>query len=739
MHNHEMNLAWQYIADTNVSVFLTGKAGTGKTTFLNRLRELSPKRMVVVAPTGVAAINAQGVTIHSFFQIAPGLHLPDYTTEQKSGRFQFSKEKKNILRTLDLLVIDEVSMVRADLMDAIDGVLRRYRNPRIPFGGVQLLLIGDLQQLSPIVEDNEQELLERYYDSPYFFSSHALQQISYVTVELKHIYRQSDEIFINLLGKIREGKIDQEIVDQLNQRYIPNYEPREEDGCIRLTTHNRMAVEYNEHKLQELSGTIHTFSCHVKGDFPISSYPADDDLQLKVGAQVMFIKNDTGEGREFYNGKIGHVTGFQDDFIFVHCKGDDHDICVSIAEWQNTRITLDEETKELKETVIGTFSQFPLRLAWAITVHKSQGLTFDHAVLDINKSFASGQVYVALSRCRTLEGVVLAQPLQVQVLQTDPFVQQYINRQIEQSSEATRLLPLQREEFYKSLLEQLFDFQPLLEDAEHIVHTVAETANTLRPLFMQDWDAVKEELRTQILPVAERFKKQLLGILAQSQDGNRSEQLQQRIHQATQWFGEELNILEDALRRTLNKYVPQIHNKAVKKRVDSALETFRIDLQTALGCLQQTAEHGFSTQTYMQDRAQATLDALSPTSIVTNKNKKKKISKNNLSDQEPKEKTWDVTYNLFRHEGMTIQQIAQKRHLTPATIFTHLSRFLDTGDIQLPEIVPNEHISSVRNLIDKQGELDRISDFQKFLPSDISYPEIVLIRSLLRGNTSTQN
>lgn len=725
IHNDEMNLAWQYIAETDMSVFLTGKAGTGKTTFLHRVRELSPKRMVVVAPTGVAAINAHGVTIHSFFQIAPGLHLSGEGHELEKKHYQMSTEKKRILRTLDLLVIDEVSMVRADLMDAIDEVLRRFRDPRRPFGGVQLLLIGDLQQLAPIVEEKEKAIMDKVYDTPYFFSSHALRQTSYVTIELKRVYRQSDERFIELLGKIREGKLDGSILNVLNQRYVAGYEPKEEDECIRLTTHNRTAQAYNEGKLRSLPGSVHSFCCSVEGDFPESSYPADGKLLLKRGAQVMFIKNDTGEVREYYNGKIGHVAGFENDSVIVRCKGENHDIAVGLSQWENTRISIDANTGELREQVIGTFRQYPLRLAWAITVHKSQGLTFDHAVLDINNAFASGQVYVALSRCRTLEGLVLASPLDPHSLQTDPVVSRYVSNQLAQSELVAGQLPQLKEKFSRDLLHQLFDFRHLREDTTRIQRAAAELTQSLGSATWREWDGVVATLDQQIIPVAHKFQTQLDSIFAQPQGTAREGLLQARVVSAARWFGEELELMWDIYQRTCRNLLPQILNKGARKRLESALEGFRTDFQTTLECLRLTASHGFNPSTLLNDRAQATLTALS--SSTANKREKKP-----KPHHERKEKTWEISFRLFREKGKSVEEIAQERHLTLGTVFGHLARYLDDGNIRLEELVPDTHIKAVERLVAERGFPMRISEFQQFLSPDIPYPEIARILSILR-------
>jgi SOS-response transcriptional repressor LexA len=380
--NEESILAWNIIEKTSANLFLTGKAGTGKTTFLKQLKEKSPKRMVVLAPTGIAAINAGGMTIHSFFQLPFSPYIPGTTFgsgEQK--RYQFSKLKRNIIRSVDLLVIDEISMVRSDLLDAIDSVLRQYRKRHdLPFGGVQLLMIGDLQQLAPVVTAQEEQLLKEHYDTPFFFSSNALKQVGYLTVELKKVYRQQDEQFISLLNQIRENRASDATLQALNQRFIPNFEPPKNSNFIRLTTHNAPAQQINEQQLAALPSRAFSYTAEVEDNFPESSYPADFMLTLKPGAQVMFIKNDPQH--RFYNGMIGEVIGVkpdeEGDKIIVRSKDSDEEFELEKMEWVNAKYTINEETKEIEETVEGKFRQYPLRLAWAITIHKIR-LTFHPA------------------------------------------------------------------------------------------------------------------------------------------------------------------------------------------------------------------------------------------------------------------------------------------------------------------------------------------------------------------------
>ena len=401
-----LRTAWDFVENTGRSIFLTGKAGTGKTTFLKEVMAGSRKRPIVVAPTGVAAINAGGVTIHSFFQLPFSPYVPGAKVENK---FDFSREKRKIIASIDLLIIDEISMVRADLLDAIDAVLRRFREHDQPFGGVQLLMIGDLAQLTPVVTPEDERILKPYYSTPYFFASKALQQIDYVTIQLEHVYRQQDASFINILNEVRNGHPSEAVLAKLNSRLSPQPLPaREGSGYIRLTTHNNIANNYNESELRKLSTPAYTYRAEIKGTFPEYSYPTAEALVLKEGAQVMFVKNDPSGDHRYYNGRIGRVMEAGDNRLTVYCEGDSEAIEVEPLEWENTRYTLNEKTREIEAEVQGTFRQLPLRLAWAITIHKSQGLTFDHAIIDANQSFAPGQVYVALSRCRTLEGLLLA-------------------------------------------------------------------------------------------------------------------------------------------------------------------------------------------------------------------------------------------------------------------------------------------------------------------------------------------
>ena len=716
MKNKEMNLAWQYIEGTHVSVFLTGKAGTGKTTFLKKIRELSPKRMVVVAPTGVAAINAQGVTIHSFFQLPIGVHLPGMQRQEGNNYYQFSKEKKNIFRTLDLLVIDEISMVRADLLDAIDGVLRTYRDRTQPFGGVHLLLIGDLQQLAPVAVEKEWALLKDYYDSPYFFSSKALQQISYVTIELKHIYRQSDEHFIQLLANVREGNLDAPTIQALNSRYIANYEPDEDEGYIRLTTHNYMAQRYNEQKLQSINQAEHHFTCDVTGEFPESSYPADKDLTLKVGAQVMFIKNDPSADHAFYNGKIGRVVGFSDGGIMVKCPEDQQVIVVNQLSWENTKVTIDDDTKEILEEVIGIFKQIPLRLAWAITIHKSQGLTFDHAILDINDSFAHGQVYVALSRCRTLEGMVLSQPINVRRLTVDESVNQFISNEQQKATHALEQLDGMRQEYFKTLLNELFGFRRIYEQMARIQRIYEEELYRSNPELTQQWSQAIKNFASNIMEVSLKFKDQYTKMLAESADYQQNSLLQERIAKGSQYFAEQLRTFTPLLTT-----LPTIGNKAVKKKFDNAFDPFKMDFNAHLRILEKTIEHGFSVRTYLRDKAFA---------LLNEQPEEKKKPKRNTTKLK-NEKTWDASLRYYQ-QGMSVQEIAKLRNLSPDTIYSHLSRFFEDGRVDARQIIPPSHMQMVKAIIDTEGWPERDYYLQDHLPKYIGRNELKIILQLLR-------
>ncbi len=430
-----LELANEFIHFTNKNVFLTGKAGTGKTTFLHTLKKNLLKRMVVVAPTGVAAINAGGVTIHSFFQLPFTPYIPDGKHQRQTG---FTKERINLIKSLDVLVIDEISMVRADVLDGIDEVLRKYKNRNLPFGGTQLVMIGDLHQLSPVISDEEWELLRPHYQTIYFFGSKALQKTHPVRIELTHIYRQSEPLFVDLLNQVRENRLDRKSLELLNQRHIPDFRPADEEGYVTLSTHNASAQKINQTKLDELKGTLKIFQAEIKDEFP-SAYPTELKLGLKVNAQVMFVKNDSSREKLYFNGKIGKITRIADKVIYVKGKDDYAEIAVEPVEWTNVKYVLNEKTKEIEEQIIGTFTQYPLKLAWAITIHKSQGLTFEKAIIDANLSFAHGQVYVALSRCKSLEGMVLSSPIGSRSVRTDGVVSAY-SRQAEKDKPTAQQL-----------------------------------------------------------------------------------------------------------------------------------------------------------------------------------------------------------------------------------------------------------------------------------------------------------
>jgi hypothetical protein len=607
--NPQLKLAYDYVQWTGENIFLTGKAGTGKTTFLHSLKGRCTKRMIVVAPTGVAALNAGGVTIHSFFQMPFGPLIPSVPHSGTEGEGsavvrKFSRQKINIIKGLDLLVIDEISMVRADLLDGIDAVLRQYRDRHLPFGGVQLLMIGDLQQLAPVVKREDWAILSRYYKTGFFFGSLALQQARFIGIELGHIYRQSDPRFIALLNNVRENRMDAETCRALNQRYRPDFVPTGNQGFITLTTHNAQAQRINEAKLADLAGKARAFSADVSGDFPDYLYPTDVQLRLKVGAQVMFVKNDSAPAKRFYNGKIGTLVGFEDDCIQVRCPGEDALIEVEPVLWDNARYTLDEETKEIREEVAGTFTQIPLKLAWAITIHKSQGLTFDRAIIDARDAFAHGQVYVALSRCRTLEGLVLSTPIQAQAVKTDMEVLSF-TRDIENNSPGPQQLVEAKRDYQRTLLLSLFDFQPFHGGLRRLLrmsreHAAALPENPIPLLVEMDRNA-----REHISNIAGKFHGQILALASdQTVDPESNEVLQERVRKGTGYFREKIGAL---LLSPLENLSVESDNTAVRKLLEKTIHRLIGQVKLQLACLE-ACSSGFSVRTYLKVRAETAID-----------------------------------------------------------------------------------------------------------------------------------
>ena len=523
-------LAEQFAMQTNRPLFITGKAGTGKTTFLRKLREQSPKNMAVVAPTGVAAINAGGMTIHSFFQLPVRTLIPT----QESYRQLFSEQrltqrKRNMLYHLEMLVIDEISMVRSDVLDAIDAVLRRYKYRKDqPFGGVQVVMIGDLFQLSPVVKQGEEEeMMAKYYAGPYFFQAKVMQELQPIYVELDHVFRQQDEVFVNLLNEVRDNQLTAQGRALLTSRYNPHFKNTDNDFHITLTTHNKSADELNERELNRLPGEKHVFHAVVTKDFPENIYPTEEQLTLKIGTRVMFVRNDDQKPRRFYNGKIGVITDIDDGKIFVRC--DDGDIEVSRLTWENIRYREDEKTGKIDEEVLGTFTQYPLRLAWAVTIHKSQGLTFDKVIIDAARAFAAGQVYVALSRCRTLEGIVLSTPLDYVELDNDPSVIRYTSDQPSLET-ANQALPRARKEYEILLFNALFDFHRAMSLVEQMrkIAQKAVSFNTETLPFLEQLAPTFSEWQL----VADKFRPQLTKLLI----SNNPAMLKQRLNAASRYF-----------------------------------------------------------------------------------------------------------------------------------------------------------------------------------------------------------
>lgn len=733
--NDRLELAAKIIEKTGCSLFLTGKAGTGKTTFLRNLRASSRKRMVVTAPTGIAAINAGGMTLHSFFQLDFGPFVPGARRDSRNRHsMAFSKEKIRIIRGLDLLVIDEVSMVRSDMLDAVDDVLRRFRDRTLPFGGVQLLLIGDLQQLPPVVIDSEREILRANYRSPYFFDSHALSQLDYLTLELQTVYRQSDPEFLGLLNSVRDNKADMSVLERLNTRYIPGFNPSDSEGYVRLTTHNRMANEINRARLDELQSPAYTFRASIQGNFPESSYPAEPYLELKEGAQVMFIKNDMGTDRRFFNGMLGRVTAIDEEGVTVTPADSDEPINVEPMEWENVRFIVNEETKEITEQREGVFRQLPLKTAWAITIHKSQGLTFDRAIIDATASFTHGQTYVALSRCRSLEGMVLERPIPPSAIINDPTVTQFMDMHTGKGIDNGTVETLSHR-YYLHLAESMFNFKPIFSALEGVSRMLQENFLKLYPSKVQELMSETEELQGSMICIGERFIQQIRQIDARTPAGlSVNPQLTQRIKDASRYFLGHLRRL-----RELVSEIPTEHdNRKVSQKLTERMELFESMTGICDTLLETFAEEDFSIESYLEIKARG--------AFRTEQKKKKRrghkdsetehttdelhpgVVEKKRKPQPSKGDSVRLSCEMFL-SGKSIDEICDERTLKRTTVESHLLEGLDLCDnTTVDRLVKKETRSRIEDYMAKTDTASMtLSEIREAIGGDIEWFELRVV------------
>ena len=610
--NPELELALNFIEKTDRNLFITGKAGTGKTTFLHQIKKESLKRMIIVAPTGVAAINAKGVTIHSFFQMPFGPILPNQIANTSNAQRKFSKTKIDIIKSLDLVIIDEISMVRADLLDGIDQVMRRYKNRNKVFGGAQILMIGDLQQLAPVVKPNEWSLLQQHYHTVYFFSSKAYQEANVVSIELKHIYRQKNEDFIKILNEIRTNTLSEESAGILNKNYNPTFSPIKEDGYITLTTHNNRANLMNSSELNKLKTKSHFFNAEISGKFNENSFPNDEKLELKVGAQVMFIKNDSSQEKRYFNGKIGIVTDISKQNVTVQCANENDEIVTERETWENRNYSINNDTKEIKEDITGSFSQIPLRLAWAITIHKSQGLTFEKAIIDAEASFAHGQTYVALSRCTSLDGLVLKTPITSNAIINDRTVSSF-NETVEENHPDERILNASEIQFQLNLISELLDYQPFLYPITRLVDIYYKNQTSIKGEVIEHLQTIKDDGVAALMRVSNGFKNQLNVI---SEDGILPENnsvIQERFIKAVDYF------LSETIKNSVQPFSKisfSSDNKTVKSDFTKQYDNFQELLNEKVFALKSMTK-GFKVQDYLKVRANAVLQKTEPTKKKT--------------------------------------------------------------------------------------------------------------------------
>ncbi|WP_205940982.1 helix-turn-helix domain-containing protein [Pedobacter yonginense] len=738
-------IAAKFINYTSKHVFLTGKAGTGKTTFLRRLIKLTHKKALICAPTGIAAINAAGVTIHSLFQLPFGAFFPDAAGNiiNQSISFNFNTpktivkhmnmqgNKRRMLQELELLVIDEVSMLRADMLDAIDFALRYVRrNRNVPFGGVQVLFIGDLHQLPPVVKNDEWRVMAGFYKSIYFFDALALQNNPPVYIELDKIYRQDDAVFINLLNNLRNNKITPEDTALLRQHFRQDFKPSTDENYITLTTHNNKADSINRERLTQLKNKSYFFEAKIQGEFNEYAYPNDKSLELKVGAQVMFIKNDMTAEKRYYNGKIGVVHHIEKDLIEIELPDEQTVIEITPYTWENVKYKLNEATNEIQENVAGSFIQYPIKLAWAITVHKSQGLTFDKAIIDVGDAFAPGQAYVALSRLRSLKGLVLTSHLRESGLQQDQNIH-YFSSTKQPTEVLTQQISLESYDFIRTYLLTAFDLNLIRYYIKEHLQTFDKGEKSIKQRY-DDWTMELYKDFQKIAATADTFINQLKGLFAQ-QTEHTLFNVSKRVEAALKYFNPLIKGVSDRFlahidsvkeEKQIKTYVTELleleilvyeqlkkmhKSKALLKAIIEGKEFSKADTEALLN----VTERNEQLQKAIQLKGQV-LKVKSPTE------KKKK---------EPKIDTKLISFELYE-QGKTLPEIAKERGFSIATIEGHLAYYVSAQQLDVSKLVKSNKIKNISDAVESQ-KTKSLGTLRDFLGKDYSFGEIKLVLASL--------
>ena len=743
----------KFVNQTNRSVFLTGKAGTGKTTLLKKILETTHKNVVVVAPTGIAALNAGGVTIHSMFQLPFGGFIPDaiyendfsknikFETKKTLGRhFRMSGVKKSVIQNMELLIIDEVSMLRPDVLDAMDFMLQSVRKKKVPFGGVQVLFIGDLLQLPPVIQDHEWNVLRNYYAGKFFFHSHVVQQSPPLYLELSKIFRQSDDTFIDLLESLRNNTISNKQRDELNKYVQPNFDSKKNEGYIMLTTHNHKVDAINKEALSDLIGTEIILRADVIDDFPDKIFPIEADLKLKKGAQVMFVKNDSSAEKNFFNGKMGIIKSVSKNEVLVEFPEEKKVIEVERFEWKNIRYSVNESSKEIEEEVLGTFTQFPLKLAWAITVHKSQGLTFDKAAIDVSQVFMPGQAYVALSRLRSLNGLILLSPLTLNGFSNDKDVMQYAENKCSDEKLAHELQIDTQNFLYKSLI-STFDWENLLQEWRNHLYSYKNDESRSTQSLHAVWAKKQYDALDKIVPLAQKFINQLHLIF--SKEKVDLDFLQERFTAAYNYF---MPVLDQMVYDLLFKMEEVVRLKKAKgfyteltelentqiKTVLSLMKAQKLivvvlsgkliskdnltsyEIKTYKGTILQAVKEDFKQQrgTLVEDNIDE--------NRYSNTKKEKKILKKN---------TFEETYDLWL-ENNSIEAIAISRKLTKQTIAGHIAKLIEAGKIEIKDVLPSLLIEKLEKAFYGYKE-ESLNPLKEKYGSEFSWDELKMFKASL--------